>query len=113
MTELVQSCPGLLDFEADFSSGRGAHARCVVHGPQRRHQVSSANEAFASFVSIRGAYQAVLQGEQRRRRTGRDADFRIDVFDVIADGFLSNAQFARYLPIGKAACDETQDLYFT
>ena len=43
---------------------------------------------------------------------GADADFVIDVLDVVADGFRGDDESGRHFFVGEAACDEAQHLNF-
>jgi hypothetical protein len=63
--------------------------------------------AFGGFTfAIRSACRArrisvrVLHGDERRRRSGRDTQFVIDVFDVVMRGAFRHHQLGANLTIG-------------
>jgi hypothetical protein len=66
----------------------------------------------ALFVALwHGGEQIVFGGEEGGSRAGGDADFVVDVLDVVVDGLHRNDELASDLLFGVTARDEPQDFH--
>jgi hypothetical protein len=59
------------------------------------------------------AEQVVLHGEQRGRGAGRNADFVVNVLDVMAGGFGGDAETVCDFAVGKPTRQQPQHVDFT